>query len=314
VLFPSEGMDADDLLKQADTAMYRAKSSGRNTIRFFHPSMQAEVNDRLRIGKELHLAVEQGQLELYLQPQVDTEYGCVVGAEALIRWNHPVRGLLGPAAFIPHAEELGMISEIGEWTLREGFSILHRLLKELPCPGLECLAINISPRHFRSPSFVSHLRELMLEYQVPLHRIELEITENLLMEDLEEAVVKMAAVREMGIRFAIDDFGTGFSSLAYLKRLPMGRLKIDRSFISGVDGDKQNASIVETILAMARIQQLAVTAEGVERWEECDWLRERACNNIQGFLFSRPLKVDDFVGFCQTFGTESADWRKRQTP
>jgi len=314
VLFPSEGMDADDLLKQADTAMYRAKSSGRNTIRFFHPSMQAEVNDRLQVGKELHLAVEQGQLELYLQPQVDARYGCVVGAEALIRWNHPVRGLLGPAAFIPHAEELGMITEIGEWTLREGFSILQRLLKELPCPGLECLAINVSPRHFRNPSFVSHLREMMLEYKVPLHRIELEITENLLMEDLEEAVVKMTAVREMGIRFAIDDFGTGFSSLSYLKRLPVGRLKIDRSFVSGVDGDPHNAAIVETILAMARIQQLSVTAEGVERWEECDWLQERDCNHIQGFLFSRPLRVDDFIGFCQTFGKEQAGLQELRNP
>ena len=301
VLFPAQGMDADEVLKQADTAMYRAKAAGRNTIRFFHPSMQAEVNDRLRVGKELRLAIEQGQLELYLQPQVDAMFECVVGAEALIRWNHPVRGLLGPSAFIPHAEELGYIHEIGEWTLREGFRILQRLLNDLPCLGLESLAINVSPRHFRSPDFLSRLKALMREYQVPLQRIEFEITENLLLEDMEEAVGKMAAIKEMGVRFAIDDFGTGFSSLAYLKRLPVGRLKIDRSFVLGVDGDAHNAAIVETILAMVRIMQLTVTAEGVERPEELAWLKKRGCSHIQGYYYSRPLPVEDFVHFCEDF-------------
>ncbi|MCU7933845.1 MAG: EAL domain-containing protein [Candidatus Thiodiazotropha sp. (ex Dulcina madagascariensis)] len=313
VLFPAEGMDADELLKQADTAMYRAKAAGRNTIRFFHPSMQAEVNDRLRVGKELRMAVEQGQLELYLQPQIDAQYECIVGAEALIRWHHPSRGLLAPSAFIPHAEELGLISEIGEWTLREGFRILKRMLKDLPCQGLECLAINISPRHFRSADFLSRLKALMGEFRVPVHRIELEITENLLLDDLEEAVDKMSAAKEMGIRFAIDDFGTGFSSLAYLKRLPVGRLKIDRSFIIGVDGDPHNAAIVETVLAMARIQQLAVTAEGVERAEERQWLMDRGCNHIQGYYYSHPLPIDDFVKFCQAFTADQTERQGRGT-
>ncbi|MCU7806305.1 MAG: EAL domain-containing protein [Candidatus Thiodiazotropha sp. (ex Semelilucina semeliformis)] len=305
VLLPSEGTNADDLLRQADTAMYRAKASGRNTIRFFHPSMQAEVNDRLRVGKELRQAIERGELELYLQPQVDVEFACIVGAEALIRWNHPVRGLLAPAAFISHAEELGLIGEIGEWTLREGFSILQRLLKERPCPGLESLAINISPRHFRSPLFLSRLKALMQEFNMPAHRIELEITENLLLEDVEEAVVKMDAVKALGVRFAIDDFGTGFSSLAYLKRLPVGRLKIDRSFITDVNTDTHNAAIVETILAMAKIQQLAVTAEGVEQIEEKTWLMDRGCSHIQGYLYSRPLTVDSFIQFCNEFSDKS---------
>ncbi|MCU7795767.1 MAG: bifunctional diguanylate cyclase/phosphodiesterase [Candidatus Thiodiazotropha sp. (ex Myrtea spinifera)] len=305
VLLPSEGTNADDLLRQADTAMYRAKASGRNTIRFFHPSMQAEVNDRLRVGKELRQAIERGELELYLQPQVDVEFACIVGAEALIRWNHPVRGLLAPAAFISHAEELGLIGEIGEWTLREGFSILQRLLKERPCHGLESLAINISPRHFRSPLFLSRLKALMQEFNMPAHRIELEITENLLLEDVEEAVVKMDAVKALGVRFAIDDFGTGFSSLAYLKRLPVGRLKIDRSFITDVNTDTHNAAIVETILAMAKIQQLAVTAEGVEQIEEKTWLMDRGCSHIQGYLYSRPLTVDGFIQFCNDFSDKS---------
>lgn len=306
VLLPSEGTNADDLLRQADTAMYRAKSSGRNTIRFFHPSMQAEVNDRLRVGKELRQAIERGELELYLQPQVDVEFECVVGAEALIRWNHPVRGLLAPSEFISHAEELGLIGEIGEWTLREGFSILQRLLEERPCPGLESLAINVSPRHFRSPLFLSRLKILMQEFNMPAHRIELEITENLLLEDVEEAVIKMNAVKALGVRFAIDDFGTGFSSLAYLKRLPVGRLKIDRSFITDVNTDTHNAAIVETILAMAKIQQLAVTAEGVELPEEKAWLMDRGCNHIQGYLYSRPLTVNDFVRFCMDFSDKTS--------
>ncbi|MCU7916004.1 MAG: bifunctional diguanylate cyclase/phosphodiesterase [Candidatus Thiodiazotropha sp. (ex Gloverina cf. vestifex)] len=305
VLLPSEGMNADDLLRQADMAMYRAKASGRNTIRFFHPSMQAEVNDRLRVGKELRQAIERGELELYLQPQIDVEFECIVGAEALIRWNHPVRGLLAPSAFISHAEELGLIGEIGEWTLREGFSILQRLLKERPCRGLEGLAINVSPRHFRSPLFLNRLKVLMQEFNMPAHRIELEITENLLLEDVEEAVVKMNAVKALGVRFAIDDFGTGFSSLAYLKRLPVGRLKIDRSFIIDVNTDTHNAAIVETILAMAKIQQLAVTAEGVELVEEKAWLMERGCSHIQGYLYSRPLTVDDFIRFCIDFSDKT---------
>lgn len=307
VLFPTQGITADDVLRQADTAMYRAKAAGRNTIRFFHPSMQTEVNDRLRVGKELRLAVEQGQLELYLQPQVDAEFDCIVGAEALIRWNHPTRGLLGPGHFIPHAEELGMIGLIGEWVLREGFSILKRLLEELPCRGFETLAINLSPRHFRSPDFIPRLRTLMLEYQVPAHRIELEITENLLLEDMEEAVVKMNAINEMGIRFAIDDFGTGFSSLTYLRRLPLGRLKIDRSFITEVDSDARNAAMVETILAMAKIQKLAVTAEGVEREEEKRWLLERGCSHIQGFYYSRPIDVVSFVKLCHDYELKNKD-------
>lgn len=307
VLFPAQGITADDVLRQADTAMYRAKAAGRNTIRFFHPSMQTEVNDRLRVGKELRQAVEQGQLELYLQPEVDAEFDCVVGAEALIRWNHPTRGLLGPGHFIRHAEELGMIGMIGEWVLREGFSILQRLLEELPCHGFETLAINLSPRHFRSPDFISRLRALIVELQVPAHRIELEITENLLLEDMEEAVVKINAIREMGIRFAIDDFGTGFSSFAYLRRLPMGRLKIDRSFIAQVDADTQNAAIVETILAMAKIQKLAVTAEGVEREEEKRWLMERGCSHIQGFYYSRPIDVESFKKFCREYELKNKD-------
>ncbi|MCU7904413.1 MAG: EAL domain-containing protein [Candidatus Thiodiazotropha sp. (ex Epidulcina cf. delphinae)] len=312
VLFPAEGMDADELLKQADTAMYRAKAAGRNTIRFFHPSMQAEVNDRLRIGKELRMAVGQGQLELYLQPQIDARYECIVGAEALIRWRHPTRGLLAPSAFIPYAEELGLISEIGEWTLREGFAILQQILKDPPCQGLECLAINISPRHFRSADFLSRLKALMGEFRIPVHRVELEITENLLLEDLEETVGKMNAAKKMGIRFAIDDFGTGFSSLAYLKRLPVGRLKIDRSFIVGVDVDPHNAAIVETILAMSRIQQLEVTAEGVERTKELEWLTDRGCNHIQGYYYSRPLKVDDFVRFCLDFTAEKISLQRHE--
>jgi diguanylate cyclase (GGDEF)-like protein/PAS domain S-box-containing protein len=301
VLFPTDGVTADDVLRQADTAMYRAKAAGRNTIRFFHPSMQTEVNDRLRIGKELRIALDQEQLELYLQPQVDTEFDCIVGAEALIRWNHPVRGLLGPDSFIPHAEELGMIGLVGEWVLQKGFVILHRLLTDLPCHGLETLAINVSPRHFRNSSFIPRLRALMKECQVPPHRIELEITENLLMEDLDAAVVKMNAIKEMGFGFAIDDFGTGFSSLSYLRKLPVGRLKIDRSFITQVDTDKQNAAIVKSILAMAKIQGLAVTAEGVEREEEKLWLMEEGCSHVQGFYYSRPLSLDSFMNYCREY-------------
>jgi diguanylate cyclase (GGDEF)-like protein/PAS domain S-box-containing protein len=301
VMFPAEAEHAEDLLRQADTAMYRAKGAGRNTVRIFQPRMQKDVDERLAIGKQLHQAVANGELELYFQPQIDLDKARVVGAEALIRWHHPSRGFLGPGAFIPQAEELGVIGEIGEWVLREGFRSLNSLHGNPLLETLDCLALNISPRHFRQADFFNKIKELMQVSALPYGKLELEITENLLLEDIAEAISKMQALRELGVSFAIDDFGIGFSSLGYLRRLPVERLKIDRSFISGVDKDPHNASIVDTILAMARVQGMQVTAEGVETEHERDWLRQRGCTHIQGFFYSRPLPFDDFVRFCDEF-------------
>jgi diguanylate cyclase (GGDEF)-like protein/PAS domain S-box-containing protein len=307
VLFPDTADDTDGLLKQADTAMYRAKAAGRNTIRLFQPRMQAEADALLSITKELRNAIMQEELILYFQPQVDASTGFVIGAEALVRWQHPERGLLSPGVFMDQAEQLGLSGELGDWVLQQALVQLSAMLKTPSCNQLDFLAVNISPQHFRRPDFLQKLTLLMEEQDVSPERLELEITENLLLQDIDEAAAKMSALKEMGIRFAIDDFGTGFSSLSYLRRLPLTRLKIDRSFVDGVHKDTHNASIVDTIIAMARIQRLELTAEGVETAEEQDWLLQRGCRQIQGYLHSRPVPLGEFIDFCASRQLDTQD-------
>jgi diguanylate cyclase (GGDEF)-like protein/PAS domain S-box-containing protein len=298
VLFPDNADNAEELLKQADTAMYRAKAAGRNTIRVFQPRMQAEAEELLSLSKELRTAIAQGQLTLYLQPQIDAATEQVVGAEALLRWRHPRRGLLTPGYFIEQTEGLGLSGELGDWVLQQALQYLDVLLDHPSTAQLDFVAVNISPQHFRQPDFLPRLKTLLEETGVSPERLELEITENLLLQDIDEAAAKMHTLKEMAVRFAIDDFGTGFSSLSYLRKLPLTRLKIDRSFIDGVHRDPHNASIVDTIIAMARIQGLELTAEGVESEQEKDWLQQRGCHHIQGYLYSRPLPLEKFLEFC----------------
>jgi diguanylate cyclase (GGDEF)-like protein/PAS domain S-box-containing protein len=298
VLFPDSADNSEELLKQADTAMYRAKAAGRNTIRLFQPRMQAEAEELLSLSKELRTAISQGQLTLYLQPQIDAASEQVVGAEALLRWRHPRRGLLTPGLFMEQVEGLGLSGELGDWVLQQALQYLDVLLDHPSTAQLDFLAVNISPQHFRQPEFLPRLKTLLEETGVSPERLELEITENLLLQDIDEAAAKMQTLKEMAVRFAIDDFGTGFSSLSYLRKLPLTRLKIDRSFIDGVHRDPHNASIVDTIIAMARIQGLELTAEGVESEQEKDWLQQRGCHHIQGYLYSRPLPLDKFLAFC----------------
>ncbi len=290
-MFPNHDHDVHDILKHADIAMYRAKESGRNTIRFFMPSMQKEAEERLLMQNMLRYALPNKQFMLNFQPQYNHE-GELIGAESLLRWQHPSQGLIPPSRFIPAAEESGQIIDIGAWVLRETCKTLKRW-QDLGKNSIT-LSANVSPRQFHQAIFVEQVLSIVAETGVDPHYLELELTESLLIEHLEDVTEKMNILKEHGIRFAIDDFGTGYSSLAYLKRLPLDRLKIDQSFISDVTTDPSDALIVEAIIAMATHLELEVIAEGVETEEQLLFLQKRGCAMHQGYYFSRPLDQEHF--------------------
>ncbi|GGC61875.1 putative bifunctional diguanylate cyclase/phosphodiesterase [Undibacterium terreum] len=295
-LLPKTGQSADDLLREADTAMNRAKSAGRNQIAFFESAMQFEVEQRLTIERDLAEAMASNQLQMYLQPQVDCE-GQAVGAELLMRWNHPGRSEVSPAIFIPVAEESGMILRLGDWVLRQGCLTLVRLAeagKAMP------ISINVSPKQFRQSDFVEKVRAVLDETGAPPSLLILEVTEGLLIDNLEDTIARMLQLTSLGVRFSIDDFGTGYSSLAYLKRLPLYELKIDKSFVQDAPADPSDTAIVQSILSMAKHLGLRVVAEGVETREQADFLIASGCDSLQGYLFARPMPVSEWLetGLC----------------
>jgi len=281
----------DDLLKQAGTAMYRAKESGRNMLQFFQNSMQEAVMEKMLIEKELRQALDENQLSLYYQPQVDYQ-GNLIGAEALIRWNHPKKGFIPPDKFIPVAEECGLIQAVGSWVLEQSFIHLRQWDKQHV--HLPHLAINISPRQFYHDDFMDILGRLVKQYQISPSRIMLEFTEGLLMNDVDAAIDKIRQLKKLGYTFSIDDFGTGYSSLSYLKHLPVDQLKIDKSFVEDITKDEDEAIFVGTIIAIAQHMNLGIVAEGVESKMELDFLKENGCPCYQGYYFSKPLPDDQF--------------------
>ena len=291
-LFPDgEELSCDAILSHADIAMYRAKEGGRNAVCFFAPAMQAAVETRLALENDLRAALAAGQFQIHLQAQQDAT-GRVVGAEVLLRWTHPQRGAVPPSAFIPLAEEIGLIETIGEWVLLES----ARLLKRLESDGHDLrLAVNVSSRQFRQPDFVARVRAILAQTGASPTRLTLEITESLLLSDYSDATARMHELQAIGIRFALDDFGTGYSSLSYLKRLPLQELKIDRSFVDGLPHDADDAALSKTILLIARQMRLEVVAEGVETPAQLAWLKENGCNFFQGYLLGRPQPVDTFL-------------------
>ncbi len=290
-LMPKAGQKADDLLRESDTAMYRAKSAGRNQIAFFEGNMQIEVEQRLTLERDLAKALEQNELQMVMQAQVNKD-AQAVGAELLMRWNSKTRGMVSPALFIPLAEESGLIVKIGDWVLSEACTILKRLHAN----GFQFpLSINVSPKQFRQKDFVEKVRLILEQHQVSGEYLIFEVTEGLFIDNLPETISRMNMLADLGIRFSIDDFGTGYSSLNYLKRLPLYELKIDKSFVQDVPGDANGMAIVVSVLSMAKQFGLKVVAEGVETIEQANYLIENDCDSMQGFLYSRPTAPDVWI-------------------
>ena len=289
-MFGGPESDQEELLKQADLAMYQAKADGRNTVRFFNPQMQAQVTARTALETDLHRALEMGQFQLYYQPQVDAQ-GCTLGVESLVRWRHPVRGLVSPAEFIPVAEASGLILPLGRWILETACAQLVRWAAHASTQGLS-IAVNLSARQFRQSSFVAEVQTILQATGANPERLELELTESQLIDDLGDVIEKMDALKAMGVRFALDDFGTGYSSLNVLKRLPLDQLKIDQSFVHDLLLDGSSASIVRAIVTLGDSLHLQVIAEGVETPEQRDALVALGCHHFQGYLFGRPTPVE----------------------
>ena len=289
-LFDQHIGDVDELLKQADLAMYNAKAMGRNTACFFDPDMQSAINARVALERELRAALNQHQFELHYQPQVDIA-GTVMGYEALIRWRHPQHGLVYPQAFIPLAEETGIIRGIGSWVLQTACRQLASWSAQ-PDHAHLTVSVNVSAGQFGHPEFMQQVLAAIASAGADPHLLKLELTESVMVKNPDDTIAKMAGLREHGIRFALDDFGTGYSSLSYLKRLPLNQIKIDQSFVRDVLADTNDAAIVRTILALGQILGLEVIAEGVELEAQRDFLARHGCHGYQGYLFGRARKAD----------------------
>lgn len=296
-LFVGNQTPIDDLLRQADLAMYQAKEGGRNALRFFDPSMQTLVMERARLAEELRLAIAEQQFVLHYQPQVDHE-GRIVGAEALVRWQHPVRGMVPPASFIPMTEETGMILPLGTWVLETACQQL-RAWQADPLLAPLSIAVNVSVQQFRKADFVDTVLAVIERTGANPVRLKLELTESLLVDNVEGIVKKMHDLKTHGICFSLDDFGTGYSSLSYLKRLPLDQLKIDQSFVRDVLIDPNDAAIAKTVVALAHSLELGVIAEGVETAAQRDFLANAGCHSYQGYFFSRPVPVERFEQIVQ---------------
>ena len=300
-LVPAHGDNPTDLLKRADIALYRAKDSGRNTIQVFRRSMQEAASERLRLESDLRLALARGEFELYFQPQVDARDGSVIGSEALLRWSHPTLGPQSPAQFIQVLEESGLILEVGAWVLSEACHASARMMRDgLVGRDAFQLCVNISPRQFRQNDFVERVERCLAQSQLPANMLKLEITEGIVIHNLDDTIAKMRRLKKLGLSFAMDDFGTGYSSLTYLKRLPVDVLKIDQSFVRDATSDPNDAEIVRAIVAMARSLNLEVIAEGVEQQEQLDFLLQQGCHQYQGYLFSRPVPLQEFHQLLMT--------------
>ncbi len=295
-VFPDDGKDTDELLKNADIAMYKAKEAGKNNCQFYTKGMNATAVNFLLLENDLRRAIELNQLVLHYQPQMDLRTNKMIGVEALVRWQHPDRGLVSPAHFIALAEETGLIVPLGEWVLREAC----RQQKDWLSRGVQVgkVAINLSPRQFRQKNFPEKVAMILLALDLHPEHIELEITESCAMEHANETINQMNQLKEMGMHIAIDDFGTGYSSLAYLQRFPIQKLKIDRSFIHDIHDDINDAAIAKTIIGLAHNMQMIVIAEGVENQCQADWLLTQGCDQAQGFMYAKPMPATQLEYYC----------------
>lgn len=298
-LFHDGETSIDDLLKHADTAMYQAKTAGRNTLCFFDPSMQIALEMRTAMVTELRQALTRQQFKLHYQRQVNAE-GSVVGAEVLLRWQHPERGMISPMVFIPIAEETGLIVPLGKWVLQMACAQLKQWEHDPGTRNFQ-LAVNISARQFRQLDFVDEVLEVLEKSGADPLKLKLELTESLVLQDITHSIEKMETLCSAGIRFSLDDFGTGHSSLTYLKRLPLEQIKIDQSFVSDITTDPSDEVIVRTIIVMSNSLGMEVIAEGVETEEQRDFLARNGCYTYQGYLFGRPMPIEDFQKLVSRF-------------
>lgn len=291
-LFAEQPEAVDDLLKRADLAMHQAKASGRNTLRLFDPEMQRAANNRAALVADLRVAIAGNQLELYFQSQVDKDKK-IIGAEALIRWKHPTRGLVPPFEFIPLAEETGLILPIGLWVLKTACAQIKQWEDSVHAQHLR-LAVNVSPLQFRQPDFVDQVKAALQKNAIDASQLKIELTESMMFDNIEDTIAKMQKLKEVGVLFSMDDFGTGYSSLSYLTRLPLDQLKIDQSFVRNIGVHTNDAVIVQTIIGMTHNLGMTVIAEGVETEAQRAFLEQNGCLNYQGYLFSRPVPLGDF--------------------
>lgn len=291
-VYPQDGQDADTLLKNADTAMYHAKKTGRNNYQFFDPKMNARAVERQKTEAQLRYALGRDELRLHFQPKVDLRSGVICGAEALVRWYHPQLGLMMPDHFVSIAEECGLIGSIGNWVLRE--ACRHAMQWADADLRQGSIAVNVSASEFRAAGFLDGVRDVLDETGIAPSMLELELTESVLMHDAESSQTMLRALKNLGVKLAVDDFGTGYSSLSYLKQFPIDVLKIDQSFMHNILPKSDNSIIVRAVIGMGRNLRLQVVAEGVETEAQCRFLRDLKCDVGQGFYFSKPLPAEKF--------------------
>ena len=299
-MFPQDGRELGILLKNADAAMFRAKERGRNNFHFYTAEMNSRGTEHLSLENDLRRAFERGELLLHYQPQVDLPSGCIVGAEALVRWQHPQKGMIPPSRFIPLAEEIGLILPLGEWVLQTACA-QNRAWQDAGLPPIT-MSVNVSVRQFMQKDLIGSLAKIIEASELDPQQLELEVTESLIMHNAEAFVATLHELRAIGIKLAIDDFGTGYSSLNYLKQLPVDRLKVDQSFVRDIFQDAGGATIAEAIITLGHSLGLKVIAEGVETGEQLNFLRHKLCDQFQGFYFSRPLPADKFTALLQAEG------------
>jgi EAL domain-containing protein (putative c-di-GMP-specific phosphodiesterase class I) len=290
-VFGNQSESTNEVLQQADIAMYQAKAAGRNAMFFFAPALQASVNARVAMERDLRAAIRENQFSLFYQPQLDR--GLLTGAEALIRWNHPTRGLVSPQDFVPLAEETGLIFPMGSWVMETACMQIAAWASRKEGEHLS-VAVNVSAREFRQPKFVDHVLTALDRTGANPKNLKIELSETMFGENIEDVIARMNKLRTYGIRFSLEDFGTGYSSMAYLKRLPLDQIKIDRAFVNDILKDPISGAIAQAIISFGKAMGLSVIAEGVETEEQRAFLAKLGCHSFQGYLFSHPLPLGQF--------------------
>lgn len=309
-LLSQQDQSADDILRRADMAMYRAKDAGRNTLRFFDPDMEAAIAARVAMEKDMRQALIDDQFMLHYQPQMTCD-GEMIGAEALLRWPHSVRGMVPPVKFIPLAEKTGLIVPLGQWVLRTACTRLKRWADMPEFAGLS-ISVNVSAVQLHSADFVEQVLSALEQTGANPHQLKIELTESIVVDNVEDSIGKMMALKSRGVGFSLDDFGTGYSSLSYLKRLPLDQLKIDQSFVRDIESDPNDAAIVTTIIALGKSLGLKVIAEGVENIEQRRFLDQHGCPAYQGYLLSRPLPAEELETFIKAHQQSAPDASRLQ--